>query len=195
MKDCQTRKNHLLHSLPFGTNSLSSSYFLWTMASYQQNYIPIRFRIYHPPSLSPKETSILYAKVIYSQRKMCYFFISTKGITQMKNKKKSISKCQVSLVAQPLSDKVTRIFQNVINLGFFSHHKTGEVIDSIHRFSLASSITIFTRESQRVKVRGKKCIAILFFFVFVRFSLSFYHCVLISKFGNQNFFLYCRSMQ
>ena len=105
--------------------------------------------------MSPKETFILYAKVIYSQRKMCYFFISTKGITQMKNKKKSISKCQVSLVAQPLSDKVTRIFQNVINLGFFSHHKTGEVIDSIHRFSLASSITIFTRESQRVKVRGK----------------------------------------
>ena len=91
----------------------------------------------------------------------------------MKNKKKSISKCQVSLVAQPLSDKVTRIFQNVINLGFFSHHKTGEVIDSIHRFSLASSITIFTRESQRVKVRGKKCIAILFLFCLCTIFLIF----------------------
>ena len=70
----------LTHSL------LLISYGRWHPISRTTYQLDSEFII--PPSLSPKETSILYAKVIYSQRKMCYFFISTKGITQMKNKKK-----------------------------------------------------------------------------------------------------------
>ena len=71
----------LTHSL------LLISYVRWHPISRTTYQLDSEFII--PRSLSPKETSILYAKVIYSQRKMCYFFISTKGITQMKNKKKN----------------------------------------------------------------------------------------------------------
>ena len=166
----------LTHSL------LLISYVRWHPISRTTYQLDSEFII--PPHCPQRKPSFFMPKWSIVKEKCAIFSSQLKVYLRWKTKKKSISKCQVSLVAQPLSDKVTRIFQNVINLGFFSHHKTGEVIDSIHRFSLASSITISTKESQRVKVRGKKCIPILFFFVFVRFSLSFYHCVLISKFGN-----------